>query len=107
MAREALNLAGYKVLEASRAEEAFRVSEEYKDSIDLMVTDIVMPKISGHQLAQKMEENRPEMKILYVSGYVDKGGPSSDRLPTGTSFLRKPLTPENLTQKIRDVFEAS
>ncbi|MDP6957668.1 MAG: PAS domain S-box protein [Planctomycetota bacterium] len=107
MARESLSLAGYKVLEASRAEQALLVSDEYKDSIDLMVTDIVMPKISGHQLAQEMEAKRPEMKVLYVSGYVDKGDSSSDRLPPGTSFLRKPLTPENLTQKIRDVLQAS
>ena len=107
MAREALRLAGYKVLEASRAEQALLVSEEYKDSIDLMVTDIVMPKISGHQLALEMETKRPGMKVLYVSGYVDKGVSSPDRLPPGVSFLRKPLTPENLTKKIRDVFQTS
>ncbi len=103
MAREALLLSGYSVLEASHGDQALEISDGYDKPIDVMVTDIVMPGMSGRKLARKMTEKRPAMKVLYVSGYVDRGMPSPAVLESGSGFLRKPLTPELLTLKIREI----
>ena len=70
-----------------------------------MITDVVMPKINGRELAEQLIRRRPEMKVLYMSGYTDNAVLNSGILEKEVAFLQKPFTPLALTQKVRDVLE--
>jgi CheY-like chemotaxis protein len=96
---------GYKVLEASEGLGAFLIVEEYEDSIHLLVTDVVMPKISGRELVDRMAEVRPEIKVLYMSGYTDNAITHHGILEKGMNYLQKPFTMEGLARKVREVLD--
>jgi PAS domain S-box-containing protein len=96
---------GYQVIEADGAEEALRFSERYSGPIHLLVTDVVMPKTSGRQLAERLAPFRSCMKILYMSGYTDNTVVHHGVLEPGIAFLEKPITPEALTRKVREVLD--
>ena len=95
---------GYTVLEASNGVEALRVAEEHKGKIDLLVTDIVMPKMGGRELADKLGQTRGDMRILFMSGYSDSEI-FRDGLPEGAHFLAKPFTIQALSRKIREILD--
>lgn len=103
MARRALEKYGFNVLEAENGEEALRVSKEYEGSILLMITDMVMPKISGLDLAKHIQSQRPEMNILYMSGYTTNSSFHNQILDAQLAFLQKPFTPKVLMSKVREV----
>jgi PAS domain S-box-containing protein len=103
LAARVLQSNGYKVLAASDPEEAVRVCEEYKEAIHLLLTDVVMPKLSGRRLADHVVFIRPEMKVLYMSGYTDDTIVHQGVIHEGAAFLEKPFTPENLLRKVRGV----
>ncbi|MCE9565185.1 MAG: PAS domain S-box protein [Planctomycetes bacterium] len=105
LARRVLGMHGYKILEASNGEKALAVATEHKGTIHLLVTDVVMPGISGRQLAEQLVAVRPEMKVLYVSGYTDDAVVRHGVLQADTAFLQKPFTPASLAQKVWDVLE--
>jgi two-component system cell cycle sensor histidine kinase/response regulator CckA len=97
----------YGVLVAGSPQEAMSICEDHPGRIDLLVTDVTMPAMSGQRLAEQLMVRRPEMKVLYMSGYLNEvvlptGGESDMR-----GFLEKPVTPEALRQKVRGILRAS
>jgi len=106
MAQEILRLNGYTVLDANNGAEAVKVSEQHQGVIDLMLTDVVMPQIGGRELAEKLALTRPEMHVLYMSGYTDDAIVHHGVLDGHTAFLEKPFTPYALALKIREVLAA-
>jgi len=101
-----LRRSGYQVIEARSALDALRTSENYAASIDLLLTDVVMPQLSGPELAKRLAPTRPNMKVLFMSGYTD-GSVVRHGLMEGTmAFLPKPITVASLTAKVREVLDA-
>ncbi len=106
LVRMILERNGYHVLEASGGENALRIAQEYRSQpIHLMVTDVVMPGMSGRELVDCMKILRPEIKILYISGYTNDAIIRHGVLGEGTAFLQKPFTANILTHKIREVLD--
>jgi PAS domain S-box-containing protein len=104
--REILEINGYAVLEAGEGAEAVTVSSRYPGPIDLLVTDVVMPQMSGRELAQRLAPLRPDMRILYMSGYTDDDIVRHGVLEAGMAFISKPFTPDALAIKLREVLDA-
>jgi PAS domain S-box-containing protein len=105
--REILEMAGYEVLEARQGAEALRISDQHAGPIHLMVTDVVMPEMSGRELAQRLALLRPDMRVLYMSGYTDDAIVKHGVLGAGIAFIAKPFTPDALAAKVRVVLESS
>ena len=101
MTREILEEAGYAVLEAGRPDEAVRITRQHAGSIDLLLTDIVMPQRSGPALAEDLLAIHPRMRVLYMSGYAEGGEGRAGRLNPGAAFIAKPFRLEELLAKIR------
>lgn len=104
-AREILSGNGYKVLEAGNGREALLLSEAHRGEIHLLLTDVVMPKIGGRELADRIRTLRPELRILYMSGFTDDAILRDRVLEDGIPFLQKPFTPEGLARKVREVLD--
>jgi CheY-like chemotaxis protein len=99
-----LEEAGHKVLEANKCAEAIRICEECKDPIQLFLIDVVMPEMSGPELAGRLTALHPETRVVFMSGYIDKtilGRVLSD----GMSLIQKPFTPAVLLGKVREVLD--
>ncbi len=105
LSRKALQQRGYRVLVAENGEDAFRVSEEHGGSIQLMITDVVMPKMSGKETAERFQPLHPQMKVIYMSGYTDDAIVHHGVLAAGLNFIEKPFTPEGLARKVREVLD--
>jgi CheY-like chemotaxis protein len=103
--REILEMNGYNVLEARHGVEALEISERHQGPIHLMVTDVVMPQMSGRELAQRLQPLRPDMKVLYMSGYTDDAIVRHGVLGAGMAFLSKPFTPDALALKVSEVLD--
>ncbi len=106
LARELLQMSGYTVLEAKHGQEALRICRTYDGPIHLMLTDVVMPLMNGHELAETLAPLRPGMKVLYMSGYTEEAGVLRDILDSDAVFLQKPFTPAALNDKIRVLLNA-
>jgi PAS domain S-box-containing protein len=96
---------GYSVLEAQNAGEAFLISEQLATPIRLLITDVVMPRMSGQQLAERLASSRPEMRVLYVSGHTDTTIEQRGLLDPTSAFLAKPLLPEPLLTRVRGLLD--
>lgn len=105
LARHVLQLHGYTVLEASQGDKALEIAEEYRGTIHLLVTDVVMPVMSGRQVAERLADIRPGTKILFLSGYTDDAVVRHGVLEAQVAFLQKPFTPGALAQKVREVLD--
>src|SRR5580704_1417408 len=105
--RQFLTKNGYTVLEASDGADALRASREHTGPIHLMVTDVVMPKISGPKLAERLADERPDMKVLFVSGYAENTILHHGKIDVANRFLPKPFSLRMLARKIRQVLETS
>ena len=95
--------AGYNVLDAKGGEEAIRVCRTYPGPIDLLLTDVVMPEISGKEVAERLVELRTGIRVLFMSGYTDEAIIQHGVLDASVEFLQKPFTWIGLTRKVRDV----
>jgi PAS domain S-box-containing protein len=103
--REILEMSGYAVLEARHGAEALEVSNQHAGPIHLLVTDVVMPQMSGRELAQRLATLRPDLKVLYMSGYTDDAIVRHGVLASGIAFLSKPFTPDALALKVRELLD--
>jgi nitrogen-specific signal transduction histidine kinase/CheY-like chemotaxis protein len=103
MTREVLEGAGYRVLEASSGFEALRVSAGHDGNLDLLLTDVVMPGMSGRELSERLAPVRPTMKVLYMSGHTDDAIFHHGVTQAGTGFLQKPFTPDALERRVREL----
>jgi len=106
LSRRALETQGYVVLAASDATAALRIVERHGGTIHLLVTDVVMPGLSGRELADKLAARRPGIRVLYMSGYPGDAVVEHGSLPAGSAFLQKPFSPDSLARKVRDVLDA-
>ncbi len=102
-----LKLQGHRVIEATCAEEALRLSQEWADPIHLLLTDVVMPGVGGKGLAAQLIPQRPGMRVLYMSGYADDVIVHRGHLEAGAAFLQKPFTSLDLARKVQQLLHGS
>jgi len=105
--RRVLEAQGYTVLHMASPREALDAVTRLPGRIDLLLTDVVLPEMSGRELADRLVTNRPELAVLYMSGYTDDAIVHQGRLDPGTEFLPKPFAPEMLVRRVREVLDRS
>jgi DNA-binding NtrC family response regulator len=103
LAQNILESSGYDVLTAESVEDALRIASRPSVSIDLLLTDVVMPGMSGRDLATQLQSTHPEMHVLYMSGYTEDTIVHHGVLEQGINFLQKPFGPEQLLVSVREV----
>lgn len=100
-------LNGYRVLEAADGAEAIRICRQHPGEIQLVVTDLVMPGMSGRELAERIVNEQPQVKVLYMSGYTDDSEVHTGVAKAGIVFLQKPFSPTTFTHKVREVLDGT
>ncbi len=105
LATHILRHQGYWVLEATNGEEALRVAQERLEEIHLLLTDVVMPRMGGKELADRLKTLRPNLKVLFISGFPDEAIAYHGILDSGVVLLQKPFSPAALAQKVREVLD--
>jgi CheY-like chemotaxis protein len=105
LALEFLRSQGYVVLEASNGAQALEIAGRHPGRIDLLMTDVIMPGISGPELAKQLTAVRPETRVLYVSGYTEESIGQHGVLEKGTEFLSKPFSRDTLSRKLREILD--
>ncbi len=103
--RIALEQSGYHVLEAGTGPEALRIAEEYEGTIDVLLTDVIMPEMSGRTLAEQLGPQRPELHVIFMSGYTDDEIVSHGVLDPGVAFIQKPFSPSEITSRIATILK--
>ena len=101
LVREILQNNGYSVLEARNGAHGLELARRYNGKIHLLLTDVVMPQMSGRELAEKLAPLRPDTRILFMSGYTDDAVVANGTIAPGSDFIQKPFTPDALARKIR------
>jgi CheY-like chemotaxis protein len=104
--RELLALNGYVVLEAADGVEALEVAGKYEGPIHLLLSDVVMPRMGGRELAERIAATRPGIRLLFISGFTDDTVVRHGVLAAGMAFLQKPFSLESLSLKVREVLDA-
>jgi PAS domain S-box-containing protein len=106
LSRKILERAGYNVLEAESGRKALELTRHSNGGIPLVVTDLVMPDMSGTELAAELAGRHPEIRVLFMSGYTDDAVVRHGLLAAGRAFIQKPFTPDALTRKVREILDA-
>ncbi len=107
LARQVLEMNGYHVLEAASGAAAVAICEKYPEPIHLLLTDVIMPEMSGRELANRLAKIRPEIKVLYMSGYTDDAIAHHGLLDSGITLLQKPFSPGTVGRKVREVLDSA
>jgi two-component system cell cycle sensor histidine kinase/response regulator CckA len=105
LAKEVLETTGYRVLDAANGKDALQICKNLKEPIHLLLTDVVMPEMSGHELASRLVSLHPETKVLYMSGYTEDAIVHHGMLKEGINYIEKPFTPDALALKVREVLQ--
>jgi two-component system, cell cycle sensor histidine kinase and response regulator CckA len=105
MAVEILQECGYQVLQAKDGPDALELAHQHASEIHLMLTDVVMPRMSGRELAEQLTPLRPDMRVLYMSGYTDDAIVHHGVLDEGTAFIGKPFSMQALARKVRETLD--
>jgi two-component system cell cycle sensor histidine kinase/response regulator CckA len=105
VARRVLEMQSYTVLVASTPTEALEVAAQFEGRIDLLLTDVILPGVTGPRLAELLLFGRPGLPVLYMSGYADDAIVRSGQLAPDTEFLSKPFTPEALLRRVRQALD--
>ncbi|MFT3841388.1 MAG: PAS domain S-box protein [Myxococcaceae bacterium] len=105
LVREVLRQRGYTVLEAASPGDALLISEQHANEVQLLLTDVVMPRMNGRELAQRVKDKWPGIRVLFMSGYTDDAIVQHGVLDGGVDFIEKPLTPDALLRKLRNVLD--
>ncbi len=103
LVRDTLATKGYRVLEAASGEAGLSIAEHHEGTIDLVVTDVMMPGISGRELVSQLAQIRPNVRVLYLSGYTEDAILSDSSNEKGTAFLQKPFSLQSLSRKVREL----
>jgi two-component system cell cycle sensor histidine kinase/response regulator CckA len=103
--RRLLEWHGYTVLEARNGTDALKVYESHPGKIDLVLTDVLMPEMGGHELVERLRARQPELRVLFMSGYSERALTSNSAVSAGTGYLEKPFTVETLMRRLREVLD--
>ena len=103
LVKDILRSSGYRIVEADNGNAALVIENDYEGKIDLLLTDVIMPGITGAELAKTLGAKRPDMKILYMSGYTNEAIDRHGVLQEGIAFLQKPFTTRVLLEKVRQI----
>ncbi len=103
---EILRREGYTVLEAKDGEEALALWDQHAGMIDVVLTDVVMPNMSGRELAKRLRSLKPEVKVIYMSGYGLSILSTGHKFDSDVLFLQKPFRPAELNQKVREILQS-
>jgi PAS domain S-box-containing protein len=106
LSRQVLEACGYTVIEARDGLEALEILEKEDGRIDLLVTDVIMPRMGGRELAERLRLSRPELPILFASGYTDEAVVRHGVLDSNMNFIQKPFTLDDVARKVRDLLDA-
>ena len=96
---------GFSYVEAENGQEALQIAASYDGLIHLLLTDVVMPDVNGRMLAEDLLMTRPELKVLFMSGYTDNAIAHHGVLDPGTAFVQKPFSPTVIAHKVREVLD--
>ena len=107
LTRDVLEMHGYAVLEAMDPDDALRLGGSHPGPIDLLITDVVMPRMNGPELARRLRAGRPTLRVLCMSGYPESEDRRIDGKAGWTAWLQKPFTPDVLMRKVRDCLTTS
>ena len=105
LAHQTLSMYGYRVLDAANGDEALSLSRQHQGSIQLLLTDVIMPAMSGGEVAGRVLESRPETRVLFMSGYTDDAIVHQGVLDQSANFIQKPFAPDSLARKVREVLD--
>jgi PAS domain S-box-containing protein len=105
--RRLLEWHGYRVIEAGNGSEALRIYEDNPEAIDLVLTDLAMPEMGGHELVEQLRVRNPAVRVVFMSGYTEKAvAANNGAMPSGTGFVEKPFTVDTLMRRLREVLDA-
>ncbi|HBG92622.1 MAG TPA: hypothetical protein DDX12_04025 [Nitrospiraceae bacterium] len=107
LTRVVLEEYGYTVIEAGDGQEAISKFMENKDRIDLFLSDIIMPRMNGREAYERIKKIKPKLKVLFASGYPSDFTHKNEILVAGLDFIAKPVSPDNLLKKVREVLDKS